>query len=54
MRTIEVWDVKGNFIGEYPSINRCAKEIGCTVATVHSILTGKTKKSKLFQIKYVQ
>ena len=54
MKRIEVWDTKGNFIGEFPSINRASKEIGCAVATVHDILSGKTKESRYWKISYVE
>jgi len=52
MKTIEAWDTQGNFLGEFPSINNCAKELGCAVSTVHDILTGVTKESRYWVIKY--
>ena len=54
MRAIEVWDVKGNFLGEFPSINNAAKNLGTTASTLHQILTGETKESTLFRCKYIE
>lgn len=53
MRAIEVWDIKGNFLGEFPSISKGAKEVGTSASTLHQILTGETKQSTKYIVKYI-
>lgn len=54
MKPIEIWDVEGNFLGEFPSINRGAKEVGCNTSVLYDSLTGRVKNPQRFIVKYIQ
>lgn len=54
MKPVEVWDVDGNFMGEFPSVSKAAKEIGCSPSVLHDSLTGRVKKPQRFIVKYIQ
>ena len=52
MKQIEVWDVQGNFIGTFPSINQAAKEMNYSPATVWRQVKGWIKNPKRHLFKY--
>jgi len=54
MRPVECWTLEGDFVGEYPSINQCAKEVGCAANTVWKSCIGEVKNPKLYKFRFVE
>jgi hypothetical protein len=52
MRPVEVWTVKGDYVGTYPSMNKAGKELGISPTTVWRQLSGRAKSGRKYIFKY--
>ena len=51
-KAVKQYDLEGNFICEYRSINEASRETGCSASGISNICLGRYKRSKGFIFKY--
>ena len=53
-RAIVQYDLQGNFIAEYPSVNEASRQTGLNRNSINQCLWGNCKRAKQFIFKYKQ
>lgn len=51
-KAIKVYDLDGNFVKEFQSINKAGKELNINVSSIIRVLKGAYKQTKNYQFKY--